>query len=81
LPTGRTATHPSLQAAVHDLLRADGLLGPEEAAVLRWAANSATVAAPRHATRLQYKKATAVEVLVRAPWTMGPIPRLDCLDS
>jgi hypothetical protein len=50
---------------VHDLLRAERWLSPDEAGVLRWAANSATVAAPRHATRLQYKKATAVEVLVR----------------
>ena len=41
------------------------LLTPDELRVLRWAANSATVAAPPNATRLQYKKATAFEVLVR----------------
>jgi 23S rRNA maturation mini-RNase III len=52
---------------VYDLLtsRVQPWVSREEGAVLRWAANSATVSAPPHATRLQYKKATAVEVLVR----------------
>jgi hypothetical protein len=39
-------------------------LRAEERDVLRWAANSTTNAPPPHATRLQYKQATAVEALV-----------------
>ena len=39
-------------------------LRAEEREVLRWAANSTTNAPPAHATRLQYKRATAVEALV-----------------
>lgn len=63
---------PAPQSAAYDLLTSRGLrpanvtppLDESDARVLRWAANSATVAAPRHATRLQYKNATAFEVLV-----------------
>lgn len=39
-------------------------LTPEERDVLRWAKNSSTVNTPRGMDSLQYKKATAVEVLV-----------------
>ena len=53
-----------LQAAAHDVLMTRALLSPGEEGLLRWAANSATVSAPPHVTRRQYKKATAVEVLV-----------------
>lgn len=50
-------------------------LTPDELRVLRWAANSATVSGPSHASRLQYKKATAVEVLVAHLYLTDP-PRL-----
>jgi hypothetical protein len=53
------------QAAVYGLLLDEGWLKEEEAALVRWATNSATVAPPAHATRAQYKQATAVEALVR----------------
>jgi hypothetical protein len=32
---------------------------------MRWAGNSSSVAPPKHATRQQYKQATALEALVR----------------
>ena len=39
-------------------------LTAEERDVLRWARNSSTISAPRGMDSLQYKKATAIEVLV-----------------
>lgn len=65
-------THPAppccppcnLQAACYALLLSEGWPTPEEAEVLRWAANSSSVAPPKHATRQQYKQATALEALV-----------------
>jgi 23S rRNA maturation mini-RNase III len=55
------------QAAVYQLLVSEGWLSDEEASLMRWATNSASVAPPSHATRQQYKQATAVEALVREP--------------
>eukprot|EP00882_Tetradesmus_deserticola_P002607 GHRQ01002772.1.p1 GENE.GHRQ01002772.1~~GHRQ01002772.1.p1 ORF type:complete len:288 (+),score=87.78 GHRQ01002772.1:235-1098(+) len=53
------------QAAAYQLLVDEpGWLSPQEAALMRWATNSASVAPPSHATRQQYKQATAVEALV-----------------
>uniref|UniRef100_A0A383V3C2 RNase III domain-containing protein n=1 Tax=Tetradesmus obliquus TaxID=3088 RepID=A0A383V3C2_TETOB len=52
------------QAAVYQLLVNGSWLRAEEASLLRWASNSASVAPPPHASRQQYKQATAVEALV-----------------
>ncbi|WIA09907.1 hypothetical protein OEZ85_010121 [Tetradesmus obliquus] len=52
------------QAAVYQLLVGGSWLRAEEASLLRWASNSASVAPPPHASRQQYKQATAVEALV-----------------
>ena len=41
-----------------------GLLTPDEDDVLRWARNSNTISPPRNMDALQYRKATALEVLV-----------------
>jgi hypothetical protein len=56
----------AVQAAAYQLLVRGGWLSREEACLVRWATNSASVAPPSHATRQQYKQATAVEALVRA---------------
>lgn len=52
------------QAACYQLLIDEGWVTTEEAALMRWATNSSSVAPPPHATRQQYKQATAVETLV-----------------
>eukprot|EP00878_Enallax_costatus_P036813 GHUV01041375.1.p2 GENE.GHUV01041375.1~~GHUV01041375.1.p2 ORF type:complete len:202 (+),score=44.64 GHUV01041375.1:506-1111(+) len=52
------------QAACYQLLLHQGWVTDDEAALMRWATNSSSVAPPAHATRQQYKQATAVETLV-----------------
>ncbi|GBF99589.1 hypothetical protein Rsub_12214 [Raphidocelis subcapitata] len=74
----RVSTHALARA--YDRLSAGGALTEAEARVLRWGANSATVAAPRHATRSQYKRATGFEVLVAHLYLTDP-PRLEALAS
>lgn len=54
-----------LQSSCYELLTAQGWPTPAETDLMRWAANNSTVAPPKQATRLQYKQATALEVLVR----------------
>ena len=53
------------QARAHALLLAAGWPTKDEAELLRWASNSSAVRPPPHATRQQYKQATALEALVR----------------
>lgn len=53
------------QARAHELLLAAGWPSQDEAQLLRWASNSTAVRPPPHATRQQYKHATALEALVR----------------
>lgn len=66
-PVQPCARHAALpQAAAHDALLLSGWPTPAEVALLRWAANSTSVAAPPHVTKRQYKQATALEVLVRS---------------
>jgi len=52
------------QATCFQLLLAEGWPNSDEASLMRWAANSSSVAPPKHATRQQYKQATALEALV-----------------
>lgn len=52
------------QSSCYALLMAEGWPSAEEGALMRWAANSSSVAPPKHATRQQYKQATALEALV-----------------
>jgi hypothetical protein len=52
------------QATCYNLLLREGWVSAPEASLLRWAANSSSVAPPKHATRQQYKQATALEALV-----------------
>jgi hypothetical protein len=53
------------QATCYRLLLSEGWARPNEQEVMRWAANSSSVTPPKHATRQQYKQATALEALVR----------------
>eukprot|EP00879_Flechtneria_rotunda_P014825 GHRR01015489.1.p1 GENE.GHRR01015489.1~~GHRR01015489.1.p1 ORF type:complete len:189 (+),score=52.85 GHRR01015489.1:224-790(+) len=52
------------EAGCYKLLHDEGCLAASEAALMRWASNNTSVAPPPHATRQEYKHATAVEVLV-----------------
>jgi 23S rRNA maturation mini-RNase III len=53
-----------LQAQCYQLLQAADWLTSDEVSLLRWGCNSSSVTPPAHATRQQYKQATALEVLV-----------------
>jgi 23S rRNA maturation mini-RNase III len=56
---------PPPQATCYRLLLSEGWPTGAESDLMRWAANSSSVAPPKHATRQQYKQATALEALVR----------------
>jgi hypothetical protein len=69
--TNTSTTTSSSSSSVQAVSAGEGLapspallLTATEADVLRWAANSTTNSPPSHATRQQYKQATAVEALV-----------------
>lgn len=54
-----------LQSLCYLLLLSESWLTPAEVELTRWASNNSTVAPPKQVTRLEYKQATALEVLVR----------------
>eukprot|EP00879_Flechtneria_rotunda_P018574 GHRR01019490.1.p1 GENE.GHRR01019490.1~~GHRR01019490.1.p1 ORF type:complete len:218 (+),score=57.67 GHRR01019490.1:224-877(+) len=59
-----SSANTQAQAGCYKLLHDEGCLAASEAALMRWASNNTSVAPPPHATRQEYKHATAVEVLV-----------------
>lgn len=63
----------TLQATCYQLLLSEGWPSSDEASLMRWAANSSSVAPPKHATRQQYKQATALEALVSVSWVVSCI--------
>lgn len=60
-----SSVNAKAQAKVYNTLNHEGsILLPGERSIMRWAMNSGTVKAPARVSALEYKKASAVEVLV-----------------